>query len=166
MVGHGAPVLCQPNAGTPETLEGRTVYVANPEYFGVAGRRMLKAGIAAVGGCCGTTPEHIHRLRGAVRMMGGAIEVIRDESESGESTLARRQEQAVGVERVPLAERSLLARKMAAGKFVVSVEVNPPQGLDPQPSLDAARMLRDAGVDVINVADGPRASVRMSNLAE
>ena len=165
MVGHGAPVLCQPNAGTPETLEGRTVYVANPEYFGVAGRRMLKAGIAAVGGCCGTTPEHIRRLRGAVRMMGGAIEVLRDEGDAPTNTVARRQEQAVGVERVPLDQRSVLARKMAAGKFVVSVEVNPPQGLDPQRGVEAARLLRDAGVDVINVADGPRASVRMSNLA-
>lgn len=165
MVGYGVPVLCQPNAGTPEALEGRTLYVANPEYFGVAGRRMLKAGIAAVGGCCGTTPEHIRRMRGAVRMMGGAIEVVRDEEDRAESTVARRHEQAVGVERVPLAERSRLARKMAAGKFVVSVEVNPPQGLDPQSSLDAARMLHEFGVDVINIADGPRASVRMSNLA-
>jgi homocysteine S-methyltransferase len=163
MLGPGVPVLCQPNAGSPAMHEGRTLYVGNPEYFGVFGRRMLKAGIRAVGGCCGTTPDHIHRLRGAVRMMGGAIEVLRDEGEK--TTVAQRRDSPVGVPRVPVEERSLLARKMSAGDFVVSVEVNPPRGLDPARSVEAARMLFDAGVDVVNIADGPRATVRMSNLA-
>ena len=155
MLGAGRPVIAQPNAGSPEELEGRTIYVSNPEYFGVYGRRMLKAGIQGVGGCCGTTPEHIRRMRSALRMMSHAEAKVEDRA--GED---RR------VERVPIPERSLLAQKMAAGKFVVSVEVNPPSGLDPKRAIDAARMLRDAGIDVINIADGPRASVRMSNLAQ
>jgi homocysteine S-methyltransferase len=155
MLGAGKPVIAQPNAGSPEELEGRTIYVSNPEYFGVYGRRMLKAGIQGVGGCCGTTPEHIRRMRSALRMMSHAEAKV--EEQHGED---RR------VERVPVPERSLLAQKMSAGKFVVSVEVNPPSGLSPRKAIEAARMLRDAGVDVINIADGPRASVRMSNLAE
>jgi homocysteine S-methyltransferase len=164
MLGHGVPVICQPNAGSPKSLEGRTIYVANPEFFGVMGRRMLKAGISAVGGCCGTTPEHIRRLRSAVRMMGGAISVPRKD-EALATIVELRQDNPVGVDRVPVEERSVFARKMTAGKFVVSVEVNPPISLDPGESLDAAQMLTEAGVDIINIADGPRASVRMSNLA-
>ncbi len=164
MLGHGVPVICQPNAGSPKSLEGRTIYVANPEFFGVMGRRMLKAGISAVGGCCGTTPEHIRRLRSAVRMMGGAIAVPREE-EARVTTVELRQDNPVGVERVPVEERSVFARKVSSGKFVVSVEVNPPGGLDPSESIAAAQMLTEAGVDIINIADGPRASVRMSNLA-
>ncbi len=161
MLGNGLPVMAQPNAGTPEMLEGRTIYVGNPEYFGVFGRRMLKAGISLVGGCCGTAPAHIHRMRGATRMMGGALHVKRAEMETPREAKASSRQK-----RPAVADRSELARKMEAGKFVVSVEVNPPFGLDPKPAIDAARMLRDAGVDVINIADGPRASVRMSNLAE
>jgi methionine synthase I (cobalamin-dependent) len=210
MLGHGLPVMAQPNAGTPEELEGRTIYVANPEYFGVFGRRMLKAGIRIVGGCCGTTPDHIRRMRGAVRMMGGAIRVARDPADAGGPVALAEQETAelsdaaaaaarasgaggagaasgaggargaagdggaaVSVRdietsrmpRAPLAQHSELARKIAAGKFVVSVEVNPEPGMDPGKPLAAARMLRDAGIDVINIADGPRATVRMSNLS-
>jgi methionine synthase I (cobalamin-dependent)/5,10-methylenetetrahydrofolate reductase len=162
MLGAGPPVLAEPNAGSPEMVDGRTVYVGNPEFFGVYGRRMLKAGIRAVGGCCGTTPAHIHSMRGAVRMMSGGsgwqrrrVSVERVESRA---TIDR-------APRVPLEERSALAQKLAAGRFVVSVEVNPPLGLDPSPAVAAARMLTEAGIDVVNTADGPRASVRMNNLA-
>jgi len=160
MLGVGIPLLAQPNAGTPSGLEGRTIYVGNPEYFGVYGRRMLKAGIQALGGCCGTTPAHIQRMQGAIRMMGG-VEVRTDEP----AIAVRDRDTAARATRVPAAERSRFARKMAEGRFTVSVEVNPPRGLDPTPAVEAARMLRDAGVDVINIADGPRATVRMNNLA-
>lgn len=164
MLGHDRPVMAQPNAGSPEMLEGRSVYVGNPEFFGVYGRRMLKAGIACVGGCCGTTPSHIHSMRGAVRMMGGTRRVAR----KAEGVVTRIEEQDIageGQPRVEAAKRSEFARRMAAGKFVVSVEVNPPAGLDASSCVTAARALKEAGVDVINTADGPRASVRMSNLA-
>lgn len=156
----GVPLLAQPNAGTPSGLEGRTIYVGNPEYFGVYGRRMLKAGIQALGGCCGTTPDHIQRMQGAIRMMGG-VDVRTDEPQIE----VRDRAAEPGTQRVPAAERSSFARKLSEGRFVVSVEVNPPHGLDPTPAVEAARQLRDAGVDVINIADGPRASVRMNNLA-
>jgi homocysteine S-methyltransferase len=162
MLGAGPPVLAEPNAGSPEMVEGRSVYVGNPEFFGVYGRRMLKAGIRAVGGCCGTTPNHIHSMRGAVRMMSGGTGWKRVDTAQvrvAESDPVDRSR------RVPIERRSRLAQKMAAGEFVVSVEVNPPAGLDPAPAVAAATMLTDAGVDVINTADGPRASVRMNNLA-
>lgn len=164
MLHRGRPVLAQPNAGSPEMLEGRSVYVGNPEFFGVYGRRMLKAGISCVGGCCGTTPGHIHSMRGAVRMMGGGHRALR---RPGAETVTVKQEDIAGEgrPRAKPAERSEFARRMAAGKFVVSVEVNPPMGLDPTKCVEAARALQAAGVDVVNTADGPRASVRMNNLA-
>ncbi|HEX9641519.1 MAG TPA: bifunctional homocysteine S-methyltransferase/methylenetetrahydrofolate reductase [Candidatus Krumholzibacteria bacterium] len=157
MLGLGVPVIAQPNAGSPEELEGRTIYVSNPEYFGVYGRRMLKAGIQGVGGCCGTTPDHIRRMRGAIRMMGHAELKIEERKEHTAS---------IRVDRVPPAERSRLAEKMTRGEFVVSVEVNPPPGLNADASIQAAKMLRDSGIDVVNIADGPRARVRMSNWAQ
>lgn len=162
MLGPGCPVLAEPNAGTPATVEGRSVYVGNPEFFGVYGRRMLKAGIRAVGGCCGTTPAHIHSMRGAVRMMASGSAWQRVDVAEARVLNAEVVER---LPRQPVHERSALARKMAEGRFVVSVEVNPPLGLDPAPAVKAARYLVDHGVDVINTADGPRASVRMNNLA-
>ncbi|RKZ06105.1 bifunctional homocysteine S-methyltransferase/methylenetetrahydrofolate reductase, partial [bacterium] len=164
MLEAGRPVLAEPNAGTPEVVEGRSVYVGNPEFFGVYGRRMLKAGIRAVGGCCGTTPAHIHSMRGAVRMLGGGSSWQRTEVVHAGVTEAET-ETVDRAPRKPVEERSALAQKMAAGKFVVSVEVNPPLGLDPAPAVKAARYLVDNGIDVVNTADGPRASVRMNNLA-
>lgn len=163
MLGHGRPVLCQPNAGSPEVLEGRTIYAGNPEFFGVYGRRMLKAGIGLVGGCCGTTPEHIARMRGAVRMMGG-VDLDRGPGVAGEVSVVEGERPCDRPGRVPVEQRSALAQMLAAGEFVVSVEVNPPAGLDMSTELEACRMLRDAGATVINVADGPRASARMTNL--
>lgn len=162
MLGPGLPVLAEPNAGSPEMVEGRSVYVGNPEFFGVYGRRMLKAGIRAVGGCCGTTPAHIHSMRGAVRMMGQNTAWQRTDVAEARVIQTRDAERS---ERPPVSERSVLAQKMAAGRFVVSVEVNPPLGLDPAPAVQAAKYLVDHGVDVVNTADGPRASVRMNNLA-
>ena len=162
MLGDDRLVIAQPNAGSPESIDGRSVYVGNPEFFGVYGKRMLKAGIRAVGGCCGTTPNHIHSMRGAVRMMGGAQSARRVVHQ----VAVHASDEAIerGARPKP-AERSEFARRMTAGKFVVSVEINPPLGLDPAPCIEAAAALKAAGVDAINTADGPRASVRMSNLS-
>lgn len=177
MLGADLPVIAQPNAGYPRFVNERLVYMANPEYFGVYARRFFQAGVSIVGGCCGTSPEHIQRVSGAARMMGSAqplSEVIperRKTQVSGEHQpikLARRSALASKVEhawhtriKAPLATRPALHRD----NFVVSVEVNPPRGLNPQKSINAAKMLAAGGVDVINIADGPRASVRMSNWA-
>jgi homocysteine S-methyltransferase len=161
MVGHGAPVCVQPNAGQPSIVDGRTIYVANPEHFGVFARRLLKSGVQIIGGCCGTTPEHIRAMVGAVRMMGGRPQ--RPEIRATEPRSAEKRE--LKPAKVPLAERSRLGARLAAGEFATSVELTAPVGLDPEPTLNKIRTLMKGGVDVVNVADGPRATVRMGNLA-
>jgi homocysteine S-methyltransferase len=153
------PLCVQPNAGLPRTVEGRQLYMATPEYFDVFARRMIQAGARMVGGCCGTTPEHVRWMAKSARMLGGgarpaAVARVRAPSE-----------RPAGIEPTPLRERSAFAAKIAAGRFVVSVEVNPFPGLDPKPALEAAKMLLTNGVDIVNVADGPRAMARMSNMA-
>jgi homocysteine S-methyltransferase len=158
MVAAGPPVLAQANAGRPEIIEGRSIYLANPEYFGVFARRLLKAGVKVIGGCCGTNPDHIRRMANAARMLS-PTGVTAPRIEGG-SLIA-----ADAEPKVPLAECSDLGAMLAAGRFVTSVELNPPNGFDLTKKLAAARALRDFGVTTINIADGPRASLRMGNLA-
>ncbi|MEO1481734.1 MAG: bifunctional homocysteine S-methyltransferase/methylenetetrahydrofolate reductase [Myxococcota bacterium] len=154
MVQTGLPVSAYPNAGRPRSVDERLIYLATPENFGVYSRRMFKAGVKIVGGCCGTNPEHMERVAAAARMVvprevrGPAIEIREDCRQAA----------------TPLEERSDFGSKLGR-RFVTSVEVNPKPGLDVSPSIEAARLLAEAGADVINIADGPRASVRMSNVA-
>ena len=160
LVTHGKPVSIVPNAGYPKPVDGRMIYMATPEYFGVSARRLFKLGVRMVGGCCGTSPSHIRSMVGAKRMMSGGGVQAAALPAKGHIT----EEVGVALEPSPFAERSRLAQKIAGDEgFVVSVEVNPPTGLDPKKAIEGARMLQAAGVDVINIADGPRASVRMSN---
>jgi len=170
MIPVGLPVLAAPNAGLPRRVDERMVYVTTPEYFGVYARRMLRVGVRLIGGCCGTTPEHVKRIAAAARMAaaGAAGEL----EARGDDELPRAETTGVlpaivpgALQPVPLAQRSGLAAKIAKARFVVSVEVNPPIGLDPSRAIAAARMLQQGGVDVVNIADGARAQARMSNLA-
>ena len=163
MIGRGRPVIVQPNAGLPSSVEGRTLYVANPEHFGVFARRLLKSGVRAIGGCCGTTPEHTRAMVGAFRMMGGvrleapaaAQATAVPHITSGETRVAA----------MPLAQRSRLGARIAAGEFVVSVELTAPGGVELDKTKQQVAQLLAAGVDIVNIADGPRASARMANLA-
>lgn len=164
MLGVGLPVIAQPNAGLPHRVDGRFAYMATPDYFLVYARRMLKAGVRGVGGCCGTTPEHIRQMSASARMLAASMDDGTGEAEPHETTGAPRV--AEGVRVIPLAEKGAIGAKLAAKKeLLISVEVNPPAGLSLEKALDAARMLRDGGVDVINVADGARATARMGNFA-
>jgi methionine synthase I (cobalamin-dependent) len=184
MVPVGLPVLASPNAGRPRRVDERMVYVTTPEYFGVYARRMIRVGVRLVGGCCGTTPEHVRRIAAASRMAGATVEVesgaaARVESGASVAPLAGAVEDetsgadgAITLPRFPgslrpppMEHRSKLAARIASGRFVVSVEVNPPIGLDPSRAVAAAKTLRDRGIDVVNIADGARAQARMSNLA-
>jgi homocysteine S-methyltransferase len=179
MRGPGLPLVAMPNAGLPRRVEGRFAYMATPEYFLLYAKRLFKAGVRVVGGCCGTTPEHIRKIATAARMVGaddggtgvsggGGMREEREEGGHGERAIASavdRIEPPPGVRVLPLAEKGVLGRMLAAGQFVVSVEVNPPPGLSLDSAISGARMLRDGGVDAINVADGARASARMGNLA-
>lgn len=158
MVGLGRPVMAQANAGRPEVVDGRTIYVANPEYFGVFARRLLKNGVKVIGGCCGTSPEHIRRMANAARMMSVDEGAMRPRIEGGGQDL-------VALPEVPLADRSTLGFGLANGRFVTSVELNPPVGFALSKRIEAAQALSAFGVTTINIADGPRASVRMGNVA-
>lgn len=177
MVGLGRPVLAQANAGRPELIEGRSIYVANPEYFSVFARRLLKAGVMLLGGCCGTTPQHVKRMANAVRMVA-ATQDAQGEGGAGEGGVeGERLEASEPLERaprprlwwdtgrVPLAERSALGARLARGEPVTSVELNPPAGFDLSKRVEAARELAAAGVTTVNIADGPRASLRVCNVA-
>ena len=153
------PLCVKPNGGLPRTVDGRQLYMATPEYFDVFARRMIQAGARMVGGCCGTTPEHVRWMAKSARMLGGGSQP------TSPARVRSLSERPVGVDPTPLGERSAFAAKIAAGRFVVSVEVNPSPGLDPTPALQAAKMLLANGVDIVNVADGPRAMARMANVA-
>jgi methionine synthase / methylenetetrahydrofolate reductase(NADPH) len=152
------PVSMQPNAGLPREVDGRTMYMASPEYMASYAARMIRKGVRFVGGCCGTTPEHIAAMAGAVRMLAPASEPrIAVTPEDGAGAAARDPQ--------PLAERSSWGRKLAAGEFLTTVEIVPPRGSNPEPMLDGVRLLKAAGVDGVNVPDGPRAQSRMGALA-
>jgi methionine synthase I (cobalamin-dependent)/5,10-methylenetetrahydrofolate reductase len=168
MIPVGLPVLASPNAGLPRRVDDRMVYVSTPEYFGVYARRMFRVGVRLVGGCCGTTPDHVKRIAAAARMASGGVDAeLRgdDDLPRADATASVQSIPPGALQPAPLEQRSSLAAKIARGRFVVSVEVNPPVGLDPARAIAAARMLKEGGVDVVNIADGARAQARMSNLA-
>ena len=147
------PVSVMPNAGRPEYVDGRLFYFATPDYFAKYAKRFVNAGARIVGGCCGTTPEHIQSMAGAVRALGGSRQRV---------ISATPVEQAEALEEIPLGQRSPFGKKLAAGQFVVSVEIDPPKGLSLEKSIKGGKLLKAAGVDVINIADGPRATARIS----
>jgi methionine synthase / methylenetetrahydrofolate reductase(NADPH) len=155
----GRPVSAQPNAGLPREIEGRKIYMASPEYMAKYTRRLIQAGARFVGGCCGTTPDHIRRMSDVVRAMSPGRSRARVEV----TRLAA--ERAGALTPVPLSERSAWGRKLAAGELVTSVEILPPKGLDPGRMLEGVRQLERAGVDAVNVPDGPRAQMRMGVIA-
>ena len=151
------PLAAQPNAGMPREVEGRKMYMSSPEYMAKYAKRLIQAGVRFVGGCCGTTPEHIRQMADAVRALSPRqTPVFAKVTENG---------QAHAVEPLPLAERSRLGAKLAAGEFVTSVEIVPPKGCDPRVMLESVKLIREAGVDAVNVPDGPRAQSRMGALA-
>jgi methionine synthase I (cobalamin-dependent)/5,10-methylenetetrahydrofolate reductase len=147
-----ARLSAMPNAGAPALVDGRYVYLCTPEYMASYARRFLSAGVSVVGGCCGTTPAHIRNLVRSVRM-------LRPSRESVTVLPPARIKEAP--QPVPREEKSSLARKMRK-KFLVSVELDPPKGADPGVIVERALYCKENEVDAINVADGPRASARMS----
>ncbi|MGH7593922.1 MAG: bifunctional homocysteine S-methyltransferase/methylenetetrahydrofolate reductase, partial [Gemmatimonadales bacterium] len=151
------PVSAQPNAGLPRDVADRKIYMASPEYMAEYARRMVEAGARLVGGCCGTTPAHIKAMRAFVRSAEPHTPVR-------QSAAARAIDVSRGAAEVPLAERSQLGRKLAAHQWITTVEIVPPRGVDPAPMLAQARALKDAGVDAVNIPDGPRAQSRQGAL--
>jgi methionine synthase I (cobalamin-dependent)/5,10-methylenetetrahydrofolate reductase len=149
----GARFSVMPNAGWPERVGGRIMYPANPDYFGEYTRAFCEAGASLIGGCCGTTPQHIAVMRAVLdREPEGCGPVI------GELAVIPEAEERLA----PADQPTRLAQKLAAGKFVISVEMDPPRGLSTHKLLAGASLLTEAGADVINIADSPMARMRMS----
>ena len=151
------PLAAQPNAGVPRNVEGRNIYLCSPEYMASYARKFVNAGVSLVGGCCGTTPEHIKSMKSSLRMAD-----IKGRT-SGFGVSAPRERKPVAPP--PLAQRSEIGRKLATGEFVTMVEIVPPKGVDFRKEMDGAYYLKAAGIDAINIPDSPRASARMSNMA-
>ena len=164
------PLIAQPNAGLPREVDGRKMYMASPEYMASYARRIVEAGARFVGGCCGTTPEHIHAIVGFVQSVTPRAPRPPAPHEpvvsAGARTAGIASGAAAGAGRapVPLATRSRLGTRLATGQFVTTVEIVPPKGVDPAPMFAQARELQAAGVDAVNVPDGPRAQSRMGAL--
>ncbi|MDP6461173.1 MAG: bifunctional homocysteine S-methyltransferase/methylenetetrahydrofolate reductase, partial [Gemmatimonadota bacterium] len=155
------PLSVMPNAGMPRLVEGRYLYLSSPDYFAKYARRFFQAGAKIVGGCCGTTPDHIRAVAAAARAIPrktAALEPARTPVRLSPKVLPE-------AKAVPSRAKSAFAEALASGRFAVSVEVSPPRGPDPARVLERIRLLEEAGVDAVNIPDGPRASARMSSLA-
>jgi len=151
----------QPNAGLPRDVQGRQFYMCSPEYMSKFAKRFIQSGAKLIGGCCGTTPAHIKLISDSVRAasprtqrtaFSGGVTVTIDSA-------------APDIHVVPPEERSHWGGKIARGEFVTSVEVLPPKGVDAKKTLDSIRLLKEAGVDGVNIPDGARAQSRMSAIA-
>jgi len=151
------PLAAQPNAGIPRSVDGRNIYLCSPEYMASYARKFVAAGVRLVGGCCGTTPDHIRVMKSALRV--GEARAKTAVTQSSKTALP------AASPAVPLDLRSRLGRKIAGAEFVTMVEIVPPKGTDIRKEIEGARFLKSVGVDAINIPDSPRASARMSNQA-
>jgi methionine synthase / methylenetetrahydrofolate reductase(NADPH) len=150
------PISLQPNAGLPKSVEGRTLYMCTPEYMAEYAKRFYEKGVKIIGGCCGTTPEHIRQIARAIKSIEkagarpAAIEV---------KPTAR---QAIRQKPKELKDKSKVGAKLAAGQKIITIEISPPKGADVSELLERVRICEKAGVDAVNIPDGPRASSRLS----
>ncbi len=149
------PMSAMPNAGLPAVVEGRKMYLCSPEYMAQYARRLLWAGVKIVGGCCGTTADHIKLIRAEAHSLQPQTKRL---SVTIEEPVAK----AKALAKVPVSEKSKLGAKLAAGKFVSFVEILPPRGVDASKEIEGAKLCAANGIDCINVPDGPRASARLS----
>jgi homocysteine S-methyltransferase len=149
------PMSAMPNAGHPARVEGRSIYLCSPEYMAHYAKRFLQAGVRIVGGCCGTTPDHIRMVRAEVRTV--------QPGKPGPAAVALEPAtRPAALPQTAAAEKSRLGEKLASGAFVAFVEILPPRGTDCSREIEGARLCAEHGIDCINVPDGPRASARMS----
>lgn len=169
----GLPLLIMPNAGLPTRVEGQFVYAAGPAYFADAVPRFLAAGARLVGGCCGTTPDHIAAMRQALdkelaRARGTEAATAPSRTTLGagaspRSTIVEKASSTAAPLEAP--PPTGLARKLAEGRFVISVEIDPPRSVRIERTIEAARLLQEAGVDLVNISDSAMARVRMGAMA-
>jgi methionine synthase I (cobalamin-dependent)/5,10-methylenetetrahydrofolate reductase len=151
-------ISAQPNAGLPRDVAGRQMYMASPDYMAKYAKRLIHKGVKFLGGCCGTTPEHIKVMADAVRPLSprrSFVIVDRDPAS----------EKPQGQEPIPFASRSNWGRRIAAGEFVTTIEITPPKGPNADAMIKSVHSIKEAGVDAVNVPDGPRAQNRMGAIA-
>ncbi len=149
------PIVVQPNAGVPKQVDGRMIYMASPEYFATYAQRFVNMGAGGVGGCCGTAPDHIREISRGIKRVATVEKRYVEIRVKGEAKLC---------DPVPTAEKSRLGKKLAAGEWIATVEIVPPHGYGLESTIVKARRCAEAGIDAINVPDGPRASSRLSPL--
>src|SRR6056297_1215660 len=157
------PLAVMPNAGFPREFEGRQLYMASPDYFSEYAIKFLEAGAAIIGGCCGTTPEHVRKMGQSILSLGRAKLGVKLHKTAKERNEGAGTGPAL-IEPVPLAERSKLGRALVEGRWIKSVELVPPHGVSLDKVIEKARRLSEKEVDCINIPDGPRASSRISAL--
>jgi methionine synthase / methylenetetrahydrofolate reductase(NADPH) len=150
------PLAAQPNAGMPRSVEGRNIYLCSPEYMASYARKFVAAGVRLVGGCCGTTPDHIRVMKSALRA---------GEAKAAKVQVATPPSSPRAFPTESIEQRSAVGKKIATGEFVTMVEIVPPKGTDIRKEVEGARFLKSVGVDAINIPDSPRASARISNQA-
>src|SRR3712207_707831 len=148
----------QPNAGLPRDVQGRQFYMCSPEYMAKYAKRLIQAGVKFIGGCCGTTPAHIKLISDAVRPLSPRHTGITGKLAGAAARVTEIKEEEIPV--TPLEERSNWGRRLARGEFVTTVEVLPPKGWDATKILESIRLLKEAGVNAVNIPDGPRAQTR------
>jgi homocysteine S-methyltransferase len=147
------PLAAMPNAGMPRAIEGRNIYLCSPEYMASFARKAIAAGVQFVGGCCGTTPNHIRAMRSAMRAIDAQARV---------EVMGKAPELTTETPPAPLGARSRIGALLEQGSFITLVEIVPPRGIDCVKEIEGARLLAGLGVHAINVPDSPRASARMS----
>jgi hypothetical protein len=147
------PFTVMANAGVPQEVDGRMIYMTTPEYFTEYAKSMIQIGVRGVGGCCGTTPEHIAMMSRTVKSLTGVKKHVE---------ISHYEDPEPDIRVIPMAEKCAFAARLARGAMVTSVEITPPRSIDLTPMLDKCRVCRDAGIDAINIPDGPRASARIS----
>ncbi len=151
------PISVQPNAGLPRQVEDRMLYMSTPEYMAEFAKRFYEKGARIIGGCCGTTPEHIKEMVRAVRAIDKAAT-----SKARLSTITIEKPKLAETKEKPLSEKSKFAAKLSAGQIVTTIEITPPKGIDIGPILEKVKLCANLGIDAINIPDGPRASSRLS----
>jgi homocysteine S-methyltransferase len=154
VVDDSVPLAAQPNAGMPRSVEGRNIYLCSPEYMASYTKKFAAAGARLIGGCCGTTPEHIKAMKSALRV---------GEARTSSYPVASHRNAPKAIEPAPLERRSNMGAKIASRQFVTMVEIVPPKGTNIEKEIEGARYLKSVGVDAINIPDSPRASARISN---
>ena len=157
-----ARLSVQPNAGKPRDIEGRTIYLSSPEYMASYARRFIQKGVRLVGGCCGTTPEHIRQIKSAVRLLSPGQSRVGVAQVAAAAATAQHPSAAMPM---PREQKSRLAHALARGSFVAMAELEPPKGHDCGALIDRARTLKIRGIDAINVPDTPRVRASTSALA-